>query len=234
MPEAGFTAVTRQSVGDQVVEQLRIAIYGGIYRPGDSLPTERELCERFDVSRATVREALRALEAQGLIVSAGRPLSRTVTPQGASAPLRQALDSLLALRQVSIEDLMELRLALEASAVRRAARVGDQEALDRADVALAGMRAHDSDLEVFEQYEAAFHLALVEASGNEAIRLTMTAARDSMRAFILAALDAKPVQPTDRLVAEHEAILAAVRDGDADRAERLMIAHIGYGLPSER
>src|SRR5579875_2484178 len=116
-----FEAVTRTPLYLQVASQLREKILSGAYAPGDQLPTERELTEAFNVSRASVREALRALEAQGFLVS-GPSTSRTVVGPGLSQALREAVGNLLRLQQIPVADLVEFRCVIESATVARAAR----------------------------------------------------------------------------------------------------------------
>lgn len=225
-----FEEVVRRPVYQQVAEQLREAILDGTLAPGAPLPAERELGERFGVSRTSVREALRQLEAQGLAVAAGptAPL-RVVAPEQLSAgPVRQALGHLMRLGRVPQGDLIELRCALESAAVEGAARRRPAPDLAAAAAELEVMRAAEHDLLAFEAADVRFHLALVAASGNEAIGLVMLAVRDSIAAYLLDALRAVRDTPatTRRLTAEHAAILEAVAARDPGPAAALMRDHV--------
>lgn len=225
-----FEAVERRPVYQQVAAQLREAILAGELAGGDALPSERELGERFGVGRTTVREALRALQAQGLVVSGGAtaPL-RVVRPEALSAgPAREALVHLLRLGQVPLSDLVELRSVLEGTAVAAAAHRRSDRDIEALAGAVAAMRAALDDVEGFEQADVRFHLALAAASGNEAVHLVMLAVRDSIGTHLLDALraDPEPGATLRRLLAEHEALLAAVERGDADEARRLVEAHV--------
>ena len=110
---------------DEVLEQLREAILSGRIRPGDRLPGERQLCESFGVGRPTLREALRSLEATGLIeVRPGKGGgSYAVTPS--EATVGDALAALVNLRGASLEDLAEFRVDFEAENAGWAARRAD-------------------------------------------------------------------------------------------------------------
>ncbi|MDO8185060.1 GntR family transcriptional regulator [Conexibacter sp. JD483] len=260
-----FRAVTRNPAYEQVAQQLREAILDGQLRPGDELPSERELCAQFGVSRTTVREALRALQTQGLAVQAG-PTAPLRVPQPdalSTGPLRDSLVHLMKLGRVPLSDLVELRCALEAAAVataantlglaplndparqRAAAHVADaRAALDTmrrqladtppaaagsdADPALAPAAPAVADVAAFEQADVAFHVALVAASGNEALQLVMLAVRDSISTHLRDALtgDHASQRTLNRLARQHEAILAAVEAGDARDAELLLRDHV--------
>jgi GntR family transcriptional regulator, transcriptional repressor for pyruvate dehydrogenase complex len=230
-----FREVVRNPAYEQVAGQLREAILDGTFAPGDELPAERELCGQFGVSRTTVREALRALQAQGLAVTTGPTAPLRVPPpeQLSAGPLRDSLVHLLRLGRVPLRDLVELRCALEAAAVAgaatRPAGDGDRAArIAEAHAALAEMHSVTSDPDAFEAADVRFHLALVAASGNEALQLVMLAVRDSVSAHLREALQGlrAPERAVRRLLRQHEAILAAVEAGDARDAEVLLRDHV--------
>lgn len=225
-----FRAVARDPVYEQVARQLRDAILDGALAPGEALPAERELCERFGVSRTTVREALRALQAQGLAVADGptAPLRVTTPELLAAGPGRDGLVHLLRLGRVPVDDLVELRCALEAAALAHVARARDPRALAPAHAALEEMRDAGEDLAAVQRADVRFHLALVQAAGNRALELVMLAVRDSIEAHLRTALAAlpDPHATARRLVREHRALLAAVEAGDAAEAEALLRDHL--------
>jgi GntR family transcriptional repressor for pyruvate dehydrogenase complex len=222
-----FKAVSRTPLYLQVAEQIRRAIIAGEIAPGDELPTERELAETFGVSRASVREALRSLRAEGLLVGAGAP-SRSVVAHHLDQPAREALANLLRLRGVNLDDLVELRCLLETAALERAAHNPDQKRLAEAKAALEQMLASDPTIEDFDEADVRFHTALVRASGNEAMHMIMLALRDPVEQHLLEALrgEPDPDQVLARLAREHARILEAVEAGEGDRAAKLVERHI--------
>lgn len=222
-----FNEVVRSPVYLQVAEQLREAILRGELSPGDALPAERELADTFGASRASVREALRVLQAQGLITGGGAPMPAVVSAESLG-PARDALITLLRLNRVELDDLVELRCVLEAAAMRAAARKPDAAFFGDARQALADMCAPAVSVEAFDEADVRFHVALVRASGNEAMHLVMAALRNAVARHLLAALRAQrdPRRLLRRLRSEHEAILEAVEAGDGDRAATLVDAHI--------
>jgi GntR family transcriptional repressor for pyruvate dehydrogenase complex len=229
-----FGEVDRKPLYLQVAEQIREAILRGDLAPGARLPTERELGDTFGVSRASVREALRSLQAHGLISGAGRIApGRTVVTLGELDSLQEAVVRLLTLQRVPFADLVELRTTVEAAAVRRAAdRAGGaaQERLAEARGTLGRMQARGVRIEDFHDADVAFHLALVGASGNQAMQLVMGAVRETVAAHLLDVLRSlgprRQRQTLRTLTAEHAAILDAVESKDPDRAEALVRSHI--------
>lgn len=219
----------RRPAYEQVADQLREAILSGALPPGSELPSERELTDSFGVARTTVREALRALQAQGLAV-AERPTAPLRVARAAelsTGPARDAFVHLLRLGATPLSDLVELRCALEGAAVgaaarRRRARLGDA----RAELAI--MRAITDDVQAYEEADVRFHLALVAASGNEALHLVMLAVREPVGAHLLASLRAlaDPVPTLRRLTREHARIVEAIEARDGDLAAERIAAHI--------
>lgn len=220
----------RRPVYEQVADRLRESILSGELAPGSILPPERELSERFGVGRTTIREALRALQTKGLAVATGptSPL-RVVAPDGLTTdPLRDTLVHLLRLGRVPLDDLIGLRVALEGAGAAAAATRRPRPDLTAARDQIAFMRAAGTDLEAFEIADIRFHLELVRASSNEALSIVMLAVRDTVSAALLSHLEAldDPAPTLRQLIAEHEGILAAVIDGDGERARHLSGEHL--------
>jgi DNA-binding FadR family transcriptional regulator len=213
----------------QVADQMREAVLSGELAPGTVLPSERELCEQFEVSRTSVREALRALQAEGFVSGAGAnaPL-RVAGPEALAVGPRQALERLQRMGRVPLSDLLDMRCALEAAAVESAARRLPRPDLAGAQAEIDAMHAAADDVEAFEQADVRFHLALAAASGNQALQLILVAVRDSIAAHLLDALHAAADPPATiaRLTGEHKDILAAVEEREPDRARHLMREHI--------
>jgi GntR family transcriptional regulator, transcriptional repressor for pyruvate dehydrogenase complex len=211
----------------QVAEQLRSAILSGRFAPGEPLPTERELTGEFGVSRTSVREALRALEAQGF-VAPGPGTSRTVVGPGLSDALREAVGNLLRLQQIPLSDLVEFRVTIETAAVARAAVAQPSDALAEAQSAHEQMSEPGIGPEAFEAADVRFHVALARASGNTALHLVMLAVRDAIGRYLLDRMRRRRDLATglEALCREHAAVLDAVRAGDGEAAAARMRDHI--------
>lgn len=220
-----LSPVNRELVYLQVAAQLRESILEGEFAPGQQLPAERELAERLGVGRASVREALRALQAQGLVTGGRGAPARLVVAHGAAGPVSEALAHLLRLQQVSLADLVELRCVLEVAAIERA-RAGTP--VPAAREALEQMSAPEGGVEAFHAADVRFHIAVVAAGGNQAMHLVMMSIRDAMSRYLLDALRAVPDPQLSRrrLTAQHRAILAAIESGDTGRAAELTRKHI--------
>lgn len=229
-PEPAFAPVRRAPLSLLVSEQLRESIVSGAIAVGTQLPSEKELTERFEVSRSTIREALRILQAQGLL-SGGDRVTTTrphVSHEDTAASAGRGLENVLRLGLVPLGDLVDLRVLLECAALERAAHDPDPDALTDARDALAVMTAPDVDTGTFHRADVAFHIALAAAAGNAAYDLVLGVLRDAIAGHLDAALHRlpDPHEVMRRLASEHAAILAAVEGGDGRSAAQLVTAHV--------
>lgn len=213
-----------------VSRQLRDAILSGQISAGTELPSEHELAVQFAVGRSTVREAVRILQAQGLLsggdtVSTRRP--RVSTEDSLNAAAAQAMENALRLGQVPLDDLVELRVLVEGAMVERAAAAGPEH-LGEAFAALQDMALASHDAAAYLAADLRFHQGLAAASGNTAMQLVMGVLRAAIAGHLGAALNALPdVEPTTaQLTDEHAAIYLAVAEGRGDEARRLMMHHL--------
>lgn len=213
-----------------VSRRLREAIMSGEVAMGTELPSEKELTELLGVSRSTVREALRILQAQGLLsggdtVSTARP---RVTDANAISSAAQAMEAVLRLGQVPLRDLVQLRALIEAAAFEEAAHAREPQSLELAREALERMKAPGVDVVVYRLADVAFHQAIIAASGNAAYGLVMGVLREAITVHLGAALEGvkDPRATMRRLTAEHEELFLAVSRGNGRRAHAMVGEHI--------
>lgn len=205
-------------------------ILNGSLAVGDLLPPERELARMLDVSRAAVREAVRTLQAQGVVrssVGAGATGGTRITavPSGA---LSRLLRQHVALANFPLHDVIEVRIALERLSARLASSHATPDDLVMMRGLLDTMNDPGIDRAAFNDCDTAFHVALAAAAGNLLARDLTAAIRESMRLPILdrfRTLDSwDVVAPVLRR--DHEAIYAAVARGDGAEAATLTEQHI--------
>ena len=222
---AVFDKVRRVRSFDDVVDQLREAIYAGRIRPGERLPGERQLCEAFGVGRPTLREALRSLEAVGLIEVRPGKGGGSYAGTPSESTLGDALASLVSLRGASLEDLAEFRVDFEGENAAWAARRAD--ASDIATLQRIVVEAREaSGVEVLASADVRWHEALARATKNRlrigiALGIHGAVTRRHNQLVRPAALEHALTIPDDLA-----AITAAVADGDAELARVLMREHI--------
>lgn len=235
MPEAAhpapqWTPVARVRSHELVISAIEEQIFNGALKVGDPLPSERELAARLQVSRASVREAIRVLEAQGVVtanVGAG-PAAGTFITGMRGAALTRFLRLHVALSNFAMPDIVDARVILERnSAALAAANAGaDERAAIR--VPLLEMDSPALDVERFNDADTAFHVAIAEASGNQLVSDMTVAIRASLRQPILDALRQVEDWPAlaGVLQRQHHGIFDAIEAGDGERAADLTEQHI--------
>jgi Cof subfamily protein (haloacid dehalogenase superfamily) len=217
--------VTPHTVSDQVAEQLRRLITSGDFKPGDRIPAERDLAARLGVGRPAVREALRELKAQGLLLTGRGAQGTTVAGIAASPSFAEPLGSLMGKGAERIIELMEIRSAVEIEAAELAARRATLEDLHRMSIALTAPG------EVLTPEEdVAFHATIAEATHNplfeKVIQEPVELLHDHMAA-IFAAYYREPGGAIT-LQQQHDAIRLAIRSGDEHKARHAMRQHLEY------
>jgi len=202
------TVLTTATLAEQVYEHLRQGILSNDYPPGTSLP-EETVAARFSVSRVPVREALRRLAAEGLVI---------LTPRHGA--------TVSSLTPKQFLDAYRVREALETLAIRLAIPRFTPRDLDGLEGLNARMQrsAATDDTIAFFAANAAFHDFVVVHADNADLKSIYDTLMDRMRRYRWPSLDLRGGM--ERSVEEHAEILAAIRAGNADEAVRLMAAHI--------
>lgn len=217
-----FEKIDSPRLSDAVARQIETLILQGVLRPGERLPGERELAERMGVSRPSLREALAAMQADGLLIP--RKGAGVFVAEVLGSAFPPALVRLIARHPQAADDYLTFRKDLEGLAAERAAQAAgpaDLEVLDR--ITHAMVQAHaQPDAQTEAALDADFHMAIVEASHNlialHMMRVMQDLLRQGMlfnRARIFSNTDLR-----DRILDQHKAINAALqaRDGAGARA----------------
>jgi GntR family transcriptional repressor for pyruvate dehydrogenase complex len=209
-----------------VLSRVEADLAAGRLRLGERLPGERSLAEQLGISRPSVREAVRVLEAMGVVRTAtgSGPESGAVIVAEPASPLTALLRLHLATNHLPMGDIVQTRVLLESWTAREAAHhagggdlVVAEELLDRMDD--AGLTPEE-----FHLLDAEFHVALSALAGNVLIAAVMSSLRTAIHGYVLAAVpnladwDATAVG----LRAEHRSIVAAIRAGAGDEAAALI------------
>jgi DNA-binding FadR family transcriptional regulator len=206
-----------------IADELAGTIYQGELKPGDRLPTEQELSERFGVSRVVIREALRYLEQQGLVfVKRGYGGGNFVAMPN-SRPVQETLMAMLRTGQLSMQDLTEARSIYEPKVARLAAlRINDQELAKVAEV----IQRQETALETGQQEEfnLRFHQLVAEATHNPALVMAMNSIVNILLPEVRSLELDRLTQQS--IVDYHRKIYAALKARDPDTAAELMARHI--------
>jgi DNA-binding FadR family transcriptional regulator len=223
-----FQPVQNRRIFEQILAQLQELLASGKLAQGDKLPAERELAAQFQTSRTSVREAIRVLEALGVVeVKAGSENGVTLVRRPARA-FRDVLQFQLALQNIDVQALIEFRVVLESWAATAAAERHTEEDVRRLESLVAEMTP-SMPLADFFRLDAEFHLAIAEASRNDLLGLTLDGARTTIERAMhtsTAALSQDWPKTQKRLASQHREILDAILARDALRAENLLKSHI--------
>jgi len=225
-----FKPIRTKRLYEEIVEQIRELMTGGELKPGDKLLSERDLAERLQVSRPSVREAIRSLEIMGF-VEIRRGGGTFVRDTNADEIIRP-LAMFLAVERSSLLEMFEVRRVFETATARMAAERASPEELGRLEAALEAMRERFNarDSEKGEEADVEFHYVVAEATHNALlIRLFRTLSAEFSRAVSVARRQLYVDQDNPRkLVAQHRRIYAAIKGRDPESAARAMREHLNY------
>ncbi|MDE2004794.1 MAG: FadR family transcriptional regulator [Betaproteobacteria bacterium] len=217
--------MTAPKTADVLADELRARIRSGEWPEGLGLPTERDLAAQTALSRTTVREALRMLEVDGLIeIRPGRGGGARVRRPAGDEMTRQ-LELFIWGRNIGVDQLHDVRTALEALGAEGAARNRTEADLADLVVKTAAVESAVGDISRYLDANLAWHMAVVRASHNELLISFMEVLSQAIHdATEIAAFDSEEVRMSTLKI--HRAILAAIVDGDADAARRRMTRHV--------
>jgi DNA-binding FadR family transcriptional regulator len=220
----GSVALGRLNVpkaGDVLADQLRRRIRSGELREGQALPAERELVHQTGLSRVSVREALRLLEAEGLIETRPGRNGGSHVRRPPGDVLARHLELFIWGRNARLEDLHDVREALEALAAEGAARRRTEADVRELTEKTAALEAAVHDAQAYLAANLDWHMAVVRASHNELLISVMHVLANVLHnATASEAFDSPDVRAST--VRIHRSILAAIVDGEADVARRRM------------
>ena len=226
-PDAGgsmvYKLVRTSRLYEQIVQQIEESIVKGDLKPGDQLPAERDLAQRFGVSRTAVREAVKALREKGLVEAySGRG---TFITDGTTQAVRQSLDLMVKIGQPEgSTHLAEVRAILEPEiAMLAAIRIQEPELATMRE-AVAAMDRAGQNPETYIEADLDFHLALAEGAANPLILSLLDSIVALLREQRLRIFNV-PGGP-ERGQVHHKRILEAVERRDAEKAREAMRAHL--------
>jgi GntR family transcriptional repressor for pyruvate dehydrogenase complex len=205
----------------QIAHQILDHLVSGKVRPGDRLPSERNLAEKLRVSRSTIRDALKSLGMLGLIRA--KPGGGSYFQDVPSNLLPRSVEWGLLLGERHTLDLLEARSIIEVGVARLAARRIDKEGVDSLQGTLAKMKAALKDPKGFVEADLEFHFRLADASRNSSLCEILSGMRNLLevwvRRVVCAAAEKGSLRPRYR---RHVAIFEAVKKGDSDAAVKAM------------
>jgi GntR family transcriptional repressor for pyruvate dehydrogenase complex len=217
-----YSPVHSARLYEKIVEQIQTQIVDGKLRPGDRLPAERDLAEKFHVSRTAVREAVRTLREKGLVD--GHPGRGTFVTDGTASAMRGSLGLMMKIGNTNgASDLAEVREIFEPEIAALAAKNATKEQIESMREAVAAMDEMLNDAEGFVEADLNFHLALARATQNTLIPSLIDPIVDLLREERKSTFRRGGALHGQQ---HHKRILEAIIHRDTEAARAAMRAHL--------
>jgi GntR family transcriptional repressor for pyruvate dehydrogenase complex len=218
-----FEAVKIETPVDKIIKQIRDSIIAGQVKPGERLPSERQLSEKFGVGRTYVRDAIKKLEFFGILKT--NPQSGTVVAGIDISAMEGLFTNVIKMGNYDFASLVETRVLLEVFATRQAALKRSKDDLKQLEIALDNYRIKVEAGNPGVQEDFNFHLKVAEASHNQVIKsLMLIIIPDIIQTYRRLNIcgDGRFYKSLD----EHNAIFECIASKNADRAEKSMRHHL--------
>ncbi|PCJ96063.1 MAG: GntR family transcriptional regulator [Flavobacteriaceae bacterium] len=217
-----LTKTENQKILNGIISKIRDLMNYKNLEPGDKLPSERMLSEKFDVSRSNLREAIQKLEFYGLLTS--KPQSGTFVADIGQVAMNGMIEDILRLEEPDFKSLVETRISLELKTVRLAAQRRTKEDLLQMRMALDAYSEKVKNGEDAVQEDLLFHLAIAKASGNSTMNTFMLIITPQ----IITNFEKYHVCDKDlayRGIGEHQDIYEAIKEQNPQLAKAKMKVH---------
>jgi GntR family transcriptional repressor for pyruvate dehydrogenase complex len=218
-----FKKINKSLTSEQVIEQIISTIEAGHLKPGEQLPSEKDLAVRFAVGRSSVREAMRTLVVMGYLeVFQGKG-----TFVKDRLPSAKTLDDIMgkAIAAGAIFDLMETRAIIECRAADLAATRADKSQADRIKKAIQGLKKCRANTQAYIEADWNFHMTIAEATNNSVIVDVMNLLINKIHRYN-AEFIATSSEISDEAISSAETIVSHVLSGDGKKASSAMQYHL--------
>jgi GntR family transcriptional regulator, transcriptional repressor for pyruvate dehydrogenase complex len=231
-----FESLKIHRATDIIENRISSMIINGKAKPGDKLPTEKELSDQFDVSVVTVREALRGLEVAGMIEKKRGKGGGIYVTEIDNESVMKALHNFLKRREFSAHHLAQVRLMIEPTMVKIVAQEITPEGLDNLEKNLTYCEEKlekETDAIRLKDYHSLgeknveFHRLIAQATNNPVLVLTMDYILDFISDF-KKSIFTPDIDFCNQVTKEHRAIFSALKDRQGEKAEARMLAHLRY------
>ncbi|HHV62692.1 MAG TPA: FadR family transcriptional regulator [Firmicutes bacterium] len=214
--------INKQPIYELVAQEIKDYIIRNNLGPGDKLPTEKELCEQFGVSRTSIREAVKSLQSLGIIET--KQKEGIILKNLDSGALIDYLTFGLQFGEPTVLDLFEARCLVETGILPLVAERATAEDLEEMDRAIEVMENAGDDWGSHVRADAEFHRILIKASKNKAL----AAFADVIAKFFEMTRSGASNTDRARVVREHREILKAIRERNPDRAAEVLRKHLQW------
>lgn len=222
MPADDLTPVTRTTLTGDIYRKLLSQIIRGAWRPGDRIPAERQLGQSLGVGRASLREALKALEIMGMIET--RLGDGTYVCQRSEFLSRPLLWAITSSAETEVHELVEARKLIETEMAGLAAERATAEDLKQIGTQLDRMERSEKILSEFMQADIEFHLAVGQAAHNSILMNALHLIRNLLQEWISSTLQEEGIAP--KALEHHKAIFVALAKKNPAGARAAMSAHL--------
>jgi GntR family transcriptional repressor for pyruvate dehydrogenase complex len=221
-----FSPIRTSKISDEVYKQLVSLISSGQLKPGEKLPSEREMASEFGISRQSIREALYRAEIVGLVEV--RQGEGSFVLSSVRESLRPPLLVLLEEEAGRIFEFLEIRKLIEGWCAEKAAVEATAEDLERMGEILEKMESSSPGDREWEEVDVEFHLSIAAATHNVIAIHIMEALKDSFGSFFRFRKVLTRPEKKDLLVQHHHEIYKAISQRDSSRAKRKIVYHLDY------
>ncbi|MDF4220818.1 MULTISPECIES: FadR/GntR family transcriptional regulator [Maribacter] len=219
-----LTKNDHQQLHNEIIAKIRDLINNKNLEPGDKLPSERMLSERFEVSRGNVRETIQKLEFYGILKS--KPQSGTFVADIGLVAMNGMINDILALEDPDFKSLVETRILLELKTVRLAAKRRTKDDLEKIESALESYKEKVLNNEDAVQEDLLFHLAIAQACRNSTInRMMLIITPEIINNFEKYHVCDK--NQGIKRIKEHQDIFNAIKNQNTQEAKEMMKIHFG-------
>ena len=218
-----FKPIKQEKISTKIVEQIKALIKEGDLKPGDALPPERELVKVFNVSRASLREALNTLTGMGFLEMSQK--QRTIVKSLASGRMTEPLHLLIKDDIQTVFEMIEVRKAIETWNAYHAAKRAREDDIARLENSIKSMQTKIEQRISVVDDDADFHLAMAEATHNKIQTHLMFSIYDLLKESLGGYYELIDMQD---VYAQHCMVVEAVKKRDPDLAGRRMREHLDY------
>ncbi len=222
MPSNSLTPVVRTTLTADICRQMVNQLMRGVWSEGKKIPAERELCQQLGVGRASLREALKALEIMGMIET--RLGDGTYVCKRSDFFSRPLLWAIASGSEADVRELIEARVLIEVELAGLAAERADAEHLKQLAELLDQMDKSRKKPQEFVQADVNFHLTIARAGSNGILMNALHLIRNLLQQWILSAVAIKGVP--EKACAQHKRLLLAIKSGDSAAARKEMRKHL--------
>lgn len=217
---SGFAPIKKDSLSQKIQNRILNMVRDGVFEANEKLPSEREFCESFQVSRTSIREALKGLISMGVLEKRS---DGTYVRENTNDIVREPIQALIQTRRIPMEKVSEARVAFECQMVRIAAEKAAEEDIETCRKMLEDTKNCKTAKDLLAN-KAAFHLLVAEMTKNELMIAMFSVLYDILNKFQIP-MDEKEKE-SDLQTVSHEEILDCIARRDADAAEKAMRTHL--------